>query len=219
MLQSKTLAFLSGLKKNNNREWFEKNRSVYETAKADVQKFVDDLIIELSKFDKSITGLEGKKCLFRINRDVRFSKNKAPYKSNFGASIKPGGKKSNIPGYYVHIDPSSAFLAGGIWMPESEQLSAIRQEIDYNFSEFKGIINNKNFKKHFGKLSQEDVLVNVPKGYVRDNPAADFLKLKSFIAYKEIGSKEVTSKIFLKNCSETFKAMYGLNIFLRKAMD
>ncbi len=219
MLQVKTLSYLSALKKNNNRDWFEKNRPSYETAKADVQKFIQELIPELSKFDKALVGLEGKKCMFRINRDVRFSKDKTPYKTNFGASIKPGGKKSPLPGYYLHLDPTSAFLAGGIWMPEPDKLNAIRQEIDYNFKDFQKIVNDKNFKKHFGTLSQDEKLVNVPKGYLKDNPAAEFLKLKSFVAYKNISAKETTSKIFIKQCVETFKAMHALNLFLRKAMD
>lgn len=219
MLNPQTLKFLVSLKKNNNKEWFDKNRPTYETARKDFQTFVDTLIPELARFDKAVAGLEGKKCLFRINRDVRFSKNKSPYKTNFGAIINPGGKKSNLPGYYIHIEPGAAFIAGGVWMPEADKLNAIRQEIDYNLPEFQKIVNDKNFKKHFGKLSQEDKLVNPPKGYDKENPALELLKLKSFIAYKDLDSKVLTSKTFLKQCVETFKAMYTLNLFLRRAMD
>ena len=219
MLKQQTLSFLATLKKNNNKEWFDKNRPVYETAKADVLVFVDQLIKELVKFDKPLTGLEAKKCMFRINRDVRFSKDKSPYKSNFGASINPGGKKSQIPGYYLHIDPNAAFLAGGVWMPEPDKLNAIRQEVDYNFKEFLKIVNDKNFKKQFSSLSQDEKLANVPKGYDKENPAVEFLKLKSFVAYKELKGKDITSKNFMKECVETFKAMHKFNLFLRRAMD
>lgn len=219
MMQAGTLKFLASLKKNNNKDWFEKNRPAYETAKQNFLAFIDKLIPELSRFDNPIAGLEGKKCLFRINRDVRFSKNKSPYKTNLGASIKPGGKKSLLPGYYIHVEPGSAFIGGGVWMPEADKLTAIRQEIDYNLKEFQKLVNDKNFKKHFGALSQEDILVNAPKGYAKDNPALEFVKLKSFIVYKEFTTKEITSKIFLKQCVETFKAMYALNLFLRRAMD
>jgi uncharacterized protein (TIGR02453 family) len=219
MLKKETLNFLSALKKNNSKEWFDKNRPVYETAKKDFQNFIDELIPHLIKFDKPIAGVEAKKSMFRINRDVRFSKDKSPYKTNLGASIKPGGKKSELPGYYIHIEPGAAFLAGGIWMPEPGKLNAIRQEIDYNLKDFKKIVNDKNFKKHFGTLSQDEKLANAPKGYAKDSPALEFLKLKSFVAYKELGAKEVLAKTFLKQCVETFKAAHALNVFLRKAMD
>lgn len=219
MLQKQTLVFLAGLKKNNNKIWFDKNRNSYEVAKKNFQEFVDALIPQLVKFDTALTGLEGKSCLFRINRDIRFSKNKSPYKTNFGASIKPGGKKTHLPGYYIHIEKDLAFLAGGVWMPEVPQLNAIRQEIDYNYKEFMKIINNQKFKKYFKTLSKDEKLVNPPKGYAKDNPAIEILKLKSFVVYAELDASEVLSKGFLKKCIEIFKAMYALNLFLRRAMD
>ena len=219
MINPKTLSFLTALKKNNKKEWFEKNRPAYEAAKSDFLGFTDSLIKELVKFDKPVSGVDAKKSLFRINRDVRFSKDKSPYKTNLGASIKPGGRKSEIPGYYIHVEPGSAFLAAGVWMPEPDRLNKIRQEIDYNFKEFQKIINNKNFKKHFKTLSQDEKLVNVPKGYEKDNPAAEFLKLKSFVVYKEVGSKEVLSKNFLKQSVEIFKAAHAFNLFVRRALD
>jgi uncharacterized protein (TIGR02453 family) len=127
-----------------------------------------------------LKDVDASKAIFRINRDVRFSKNKAPYKTNFGASINPGGKKSMIAGYYVHIEPGKSFLAAGTYMPEAPYLSAIRQEIDYNLEEFKKIVGAKDFKKEFTSLSVEDALKTVPKGYDKENPALEFLKLKHF---------------------------------------
>ena len=219
MLEPSTLQFLVALKKNNSKEWFDKNRALYERAKLNVQEFVGDFITELQKYDSALSGLEAKKCLFRINRDVRFAKDKSPYKTNFGAYISPGGKKANLPGYYIHIDANAAFLAGGVWMPEPLVLNAIRQEIDYNFDEFKKLLSAPAFKKHFGSLSEEDKLVNVPKGFDKLNPAADYLKLKSFIMYSELSTKELLSKTCLKKSVETCRAMAPMNLFLRRALD
>ena len=134
--------FLSALKKNNNKEWFEANRKEYETSKKWFEELFENLISGISKLDKGVADLKPKDCLFRINRDVRFGKDKSPYKSNFGAAIAQGGRKSPFGGYYIHIEPGASFIAGGIHMPESEVLKNIRQEIDYNFKDFKKIISS-----------------------------------------------------------------------------
>jgi len=219
MLQATTLGFLSALKNNNSKEWFDKNKSTYQTAKADVETFLEKLLSDLQKIDNELAGVNVKKAMFRINRDVRFSKNKSPYKTNFGAVLSPGGKKSSIPGLYIHIDPSEAFLAGGIWMPEPTTLHAIRQEIEYNLPEFNKIIGNKTFKSHFKTLNQDDKLVNMPKGFPKDSPAGEFLKLKSFIVIEKLSTAEMVSKSFQKKAVEVYKAMYPFNQFLRRALD
>lgn len=219
MIQSTTFDFLNKLKNNNNKEWFDKNRSLYEAAKKDVELFVEELIISTSKFDPAIKHLEAKKCMFRINRDIRFSKDKTPYKINLAATISPGGKKSFSPGYYIHLQPGASFLAGGTWRPEPPQLNAIRQEIDYNADEFKKIISHKEFKKFFGGLSEEDKLKTVPKGYDKGHPEIEFLKNKSFIVVHDLKDKDVLSKDFLKHCISVFKTMYPLELFLRRACD
>ncbi|MBK8413382.1 MAG: DUF2461 domain-containing protein [Bacteroidetes bacterium] len=136
MITKRTLDFLKALKKNNNREWFDVNRSKYEEAKADFEKFVETLLPLLSKENSKLKDLKVKDCVFRIYRDVRFSKNKDPYKTNFGAYFVEGGKKSSKAGYYIQIEPGNSFLAGGCWMPEAPVLKAIRQEIDYNLKDF-----------------------------------------------------------------------------------
>jgi uncharacterized protein (TIGR02453 family) len=179
---------------------------------------VDILIQKTTEFDKSIKGLEAKKCIFRINRDIRFSKDKTPYKSNFGASISPGGKKSFDPGYYIHIEPGKSFLAGGMWMPPASQLGAIRQEIDYNTKEFKKIISNKDFVKYFGGLDQEGKLQSAPKGYAKDHPSIELLKLKSYIVVHNLKDNEIFSKDLFRNCVSVFKSLYPLDLFLRKAI-
>ncbi len=219
MISKSTLEFLAKLAKNNNKEWFEKNRPVYEAARAEYKDFVNDLILCTAKFDPSIKHLEPKDCIFRINRDVRFSKNKAPYKNNFGALLAPGGKKSFDAGYYIQIQPGASFIAGGVWQPAGPQISAIRQEIDYNAAEFKKIIGVKSFTTYFGKLSEEDKLKTVPKGYDKTHPEIELLKLKSYITIHDLKDKDVLSKKFLKHCNEVMKAMHPLNSFLRRACD
>ncbi len=214
----KTNAFLKQLKKNNKKEWFDKNRPAYDEAKVEFTEIVADIISRVSKFDKQIAGLEARKTLFRINRDIRFSKDKSPYKTNFGSRLMPG-KETTMNGYYLHVEPGNTFLAGGSYMPEPDKLNAIRQEIDYDFKEFKKILAHKDFKKYFGgKLSDEEKLVNPPKGYEKDNPAIEILKFKHFIAYTKIDEKKVMSKDFPKYAAEVFKAMHPLLVFLRKAV-
>lgn len=216
----KTLDFIKQIKKNNNKEWFDKNRPKYEEAKAEFTAVVQQVLDKSVKFDKLLNGMEAKKTLFRINRDVRFSKNKNPYKTNFGARMMPGTKDNMIPGYYIHIEPGNSFLAGGSYMPEPNKLAAIRQEIDYNFKDFKKILAAKDFKKYFGgELSDEEKLVNPPKGYDKENPAVEYLKYKHFIVLHSIDEKKLLSPSFPQYAADVFKAMYPLMVFLRKACE
>ncbi len=220
MEQEIIFSFLKALKKNNNRDWFEKNKPKYLTAKAEFELLIHDVIKGISKFDKKISpDMEAKDCVFRIYKDVRFSKDKTPYKTHFGASISPGGKKSPVAGYYFHMEPGSVFLAGGNWQPEPIQLQAIRQEIDYNGGKLTSIINSKGFKKYFNGLSDENKLKNVPKGFDVDNKHVELLKLKSFIVYHEMDDKKAKAKDFDKQITEGFKAMYPFIGFLREAAD
>jgi len=213
------LPFLKNLKENNSREWFDVNKPTYQKAKEEFVLFTQQVIQECVKFDPLLIGTDAAKSIFRINRDVRFSKDKSPYKTNFGASINPGGKKSMIPGYYIHIEPGKSFLAAGCYMPEANFLSAIRQEIDYNFDEFTTIVKNKKFIAEFGKLSEEDALKKIPKGYEKENPAADFLKMKHFIALKDISDHEIVKPDFHKSIAKTFAASLDLNKFLRRVKE
>lgn len=176
MLQASTLKFLKDLKKNNNKPWFEKNRKVYENAKADLGEFIQKVIELHGKKDPSIASLKAKDTMFRINRDVRFSKDKSPYKDNMGAYMGKGGKKSIFGGYYFHVQPGRCFMGGGLWMPMPAELNKVRQEIDYNFNELKKIIGSKNFKSIYGDLSrnEEYTLTRLPKGYEAGNPATEY---------------------------------------------
>jgi uncharacterized protein (TIGR02453 family) len=220
MLQPETLAFLKKLRKNNNREWFEKNRPAYEDAKADMIQLLDAVIGELGKKDKTIAGLSGKECLYRINRDIRFSKDKTPYKRNLAASIIRDGKKSDFGGYYLHIEPGESFVGGGKYQTDPEMLRKIRQEIDYSWDEFRGIIKNKKFVSVFGDLdkSGEISLSREPKGYEKDNPAIDYLKLKSWIAFTELTDEELTSKGAVKKIVTALETLKPLLDFLNRAI-
>lgn len=221
MLQASTLSFLKQLAKNNNKPWFDVNREKYDEAKKDFENFIQALIEQFGKKDPSIAALTAKSCLFRINRDIRFSKDKTPYKKNFAASINKGGKKSVFAGYYFHLEPGNSFVGGGIWMPMPAETQKIRQEIDYCYDEFKKIIHSKNFAGIYAGLDREDEirLANVPKGYTKDNPAAEFLKLKSWVAMSSFTDTALTSKTLLKQSVEAFSAIRPLIEFLNRALE
>jgi uncharacterized protein (TIGR02453 family) len=211
-------AFLKELKKNNNKEWFDAHKKEYDALRKEWLDYVADMIKAVGKFDEDILSLEPKNCIFRINRDVRFSANKDPYKTNFSLVLQKGGKKSQSSGYYLHVEPGGCFVAGGAWQPMPDVLSAIRQEIDYNEKEFRKVVTDKSFVKHFGKLGG-DVLQRPPKGYEADNPAIEFIKHKSFIAQSKITDKEALDPAFMKAVAERFKAMKPMHDFLNRAID
>ncbi len=184
MIQHSTLQFMRELKDNNSRDWFDANRKRYQTAKEDIEQFVTDVVNQLSHYDASIALQTPKDCMFRINRDIRFSKDKSPYKTNFGFSINKGGKKDQGPGYYVHIEPDGkSFLAGGVYMPMPPELKKIRTEIAYGADEFLEIIENQDFKTYFKTIEIEGhKVVRVPNGFDANNKAAEYLKLKGYVA-------------------------------------
>lgn len=221
MIQTSTIQFLKGLKKNNNKPWFDAHRKEYEAAKSDFASFIQILIDKQAKKDATITHLKAKDCMFRINRDVRFSKDKSPYKSNFGASINKAGRKAmNSAGYYFHLEPGNSFLGGGLYQPMPEDLKKVRQEIDYNFADFKKIVGAGKFKSVYKDLdrSKEFVLSRVPKGYEPGNPAAEYLKLKSYIAMIHISDQELASKELVKKTINAFEALLPLLIFLNTSI-
>jgi uncharacterized protein (TIGR02453 family) len=222
MFQSSTINFLKQLAKNNNKVWFEKNRDNYLSAKIDFENFVSLVIKKISSFDTDIKELQVKDCTFRLNRDIRFSKDKTPYKTNMGASINRGGKKSMYAGYYFHLEPGNkSFVGGGLWMPMAPELKKVRQEIDYNFDEFEGILNNKKFITHYTELEiTADVkLVNLPRGYEKTNPAAEYLKLKSFIATKPVKDADLINSSLLTQTTKTFDALMPFVKFLNRSLE
>ena len=220
MLKSATLKFLKDLKKNNNKPWFEVHRKEYESAKIDFAAFIQNVIDKHSKSDPTIKSLVAKDCMFRINRDVRFSKDKSPYKTNMGAYINRGGKKSVFAGYYFHCEPGQSFVGGGLWMPMPPELNKVRQEIDYNLDTFKKIITSKKFKAVYKDLSHdaEYVLRRVPKGYEPTNPAAEYLKMKSFVSMASLKDPDLTSKDLVKKTTTAFEALQPLIDFINESL-
>ena len=220
MLQVSTLKFLKDLKKNNNKPWFEKNKSVYLDAKEDMDHFVGQVIDGFGKTDPAIATLQPKDCTYRIYRDVRFSQDKTPYKTHMGAYLNKGGKKAPTAGYYLHIEPGRNMAGGGLWMPQAPDLNKVRQEIDYNLAEWTKMLGDRNFKKQFGDgLEQEDILSRPPKGYDDGNPAIEYLKLKSFIVTRGFTDAEIQSKTFSKEILKTFASMTGFVHFLNRALE
>jgi len=221
MLQTSTIKFLKELKKNNHKEWFDANRKTYDAVKEDFAGLISSIIAKHGAKDEEIASLTPKDCMFRINRDVRFSKDKSPYKTNMGASINRGGKKSVFAGYYFHLEPGESFVGGGLWMPMPEELKKVRQEIDYCFDEFKKIISNKKFTAIYGPLYEgEDAkLTRPPKGYEDSNPAIEFIKLKSFLAMQKISDADLTDKGLVKKITDAFDALHPLIKFLNRAIE
>lgn len=218
MISPSTLKFLRLLKKNNNKAWFEAHRKEYEIAKNEFENFIQSILDKHSKNDPDLKDLTAKKCLFRINRDVRFSKDKSPYKTNFGASMDKGGKKSGLAGYYFHLQPGKSFLGGGLWMPQPDSIKKVRQEIDYCLDEFKKIITSKKFKTIYPDLyTGEGIqLSKLPHGFEKDNPAAPYLKFKSWLMISDFSDEDITSKNLLKKTVDAFSILQPFIKFLNR---
>ncbi|NNE67582.1 MAG: DUF2461 domain-containing protein, partial [Pyrinomonadaceae bacterium] len=186
------LTYLKKLQKNNNRDWFKANKDKYDAAREDFIVVVDKMIKGISRFDPALKDTRPEDCLFRIYRDIRFSKDKTPYKTQFGASMQPGGRNSGIPGYYVNIAPGNCFFAGGAYMPPGPELTKIRNHVAGDLKGFRRIVEAKKFKDLFGELSG-DKLKTAPKGYPKDHEAIEYLRHKGFIAYNEKVSEKMAS--------------------------
>lgn len=213
------LKFLKDIAKNNNREWFEKNKPRYIEVKNAFDDFLEDFHRELLKFDDSLGGLNPRKQSFRIYRDVRFSKDKRPYKVNMGAGFSPGGKMIQEPGYYIHIEAGDkSFIAGGFYQPDPTNLAKVRQEIDYNAVRFNKILNHPKFKKLFDGLDDFDKVKTAPKGYPKDHPQIDHLKNKSFIVSHYFTDAQVKDKKFVKTVADACQTLKPLNDFLKEAI-
>ena len=211
------LPFLEDLKKNNDREWFQSNKSRYLEAKNEFEAFIGMLLPRLAEVDKDIAGQEAKRCIFRIYRDVRFSSDKSPYKINMGAAMTRGGRKNPYATYYVHIEPGNVFAGGGIWMPPAPVLKAMRQEIYYNADEFKGIIESPAFARYFKKLEGES-LKRPPRDFPVDFADIDLLKHKSYIVAAGIDDAIVSPDAFTEKLLDVYRALYPFNSFINRAL-
>ena len=217
-IKKSTLAFLSDLKKHNDREWFNLNRSRYTEAKNDFETFVQALIDEIIKFDPILKGLEAKTCMYRINRDIRFSNDKTIYKTHMGAFIVKGGKKNGdkFAGYYIHVEPgNNSMIAGGAYIPPMPWLTAIREKISNEGDRFKKILNSKDLKYFYGEIEGEK-LKSAPKGFSRDNPDIELLKMKSFLVTRMIPDSEMVGEGVFAMLLKAAKAMKPLNDFLNE---
>ncbi|GAB3649721.1 DUF2461 domain-containing protein [Echinicola sediminis] len=217
-MRKDTLEFLKELAANNSKEWMDANREWYLEVKEGFLETVGQLLAELTKIEPRLSVLKPKECIFRQNRDIRFSTNKDPYKNNMGAYFSVGGKKSPGPGYYLHVQPEECFLAGGIWMPPSDVLKKIRQEIDYSGSELEKVVEETSFQQTFGEIKGEKLKTS-PRDYPKDHPYADFLRLKSFVVTKPISDGTVLSASFVDNCMKVYHQMGPFHRFLERAID
>jgi uncharacterized protein (TIGR02453 family) len=221
MLQPATLNFLKNLKKNNTKEWFDANRKIYEAAKQDFLNLTTEVLQGIASKDETLAHIEPKKCVFRINRDVRFSKDKSPYKTNMGMSMAKGGKNSLSAGYYFHVEPGACFVGGGLYMALPNEVKKLRQEIDYNWNEFNQIITNKKFVETFTTLNKsvEFTLVRPPKGYDENNPAIEYIKLKSWIAGAPVNDEDLQDKNLSKKIVTSFETLKPLIDFINRAIE
>jgi uncharacterized protein (TIGR02453 family) len=213
------LQFLEQLQKNNNKTWMDMHKPDYQAARETVLEITDQLIKGLGKVDMGITSLTPKECVFRINRDIRFSKDKSPYKNNMGTYLSKGGKNLVYAGYYLHLQPyNQSFIAGGLYQPPADILKKVRQEIDYNGDKLEAILADKNFKDFFGTIQGES-LQRPPKGYDITHPHINWIKLKSFMGVHPITDKTVSQPNFLDYILERFKALVPLTQFLNVVIE
>ena len=211
------ISFLKDLKANNNRKWFDANKDRYIKANEHFLQLVKQAIDGIGQFDPDIVHLDPKKCTYRIYRDIRFSKDKTPYKTHFGAEMAPEGRRSGLAGYYFHIQPGESMIAGGVWHPSKENLSKIRQEIDYNSRDLNAILESSGFKRVYGSM-HGDKLKKAPKGYDPDHEDIEFLKHKDFLAYTILDDKVVKSDDYMEIVIKNFKILKPFNDFLNVAV-
>ena len=220
MLSKDSLQFLDDLKANNNRDWFLDNKKRYEVFKKDYQQLVADFLDAMKPLDPTLEMLEVKNCTFRINRDIRFSKDKSPYKDHVGIWMSSGAKGMNRSGYYVHIARTGSFIAGGFYCPEAEDLKKVRKEIAFFHDDLEEIMHDKNFQKEFGDFdrNENNLLKNPPRGYEKDHPAIEFLKLKSFETSQKFDIEEVLKKDFVSKMTQKLIVLKPLNDFINRAL-
>lgn len=210
--------FLEAISKNNSREWYQDNKKDYQKARADFVAFTNALI-EGMRQHQDMGSVQAKDCMFRINRDVRFSKDKTPYNSHMSAYITPEGKKTKLAGFFFRIKPDGeSLIGGGFWNGDGPTLAAIRQEIDYSAQEFRGIIEDPKFVERFGAL-RGDQLKRPPKGYDADHPEIELLKHKQWLAWETLSKQQYASPQFLAHVLDSYERMLPLINFINRTFD
>lgn len=218
-----SISFLRELIANNHKDWFDANRNYYQDAKSEFDRFVDRLIAEIRLFDPTIGAITAKDCVYRIYRDVRFSKDKTPYKNHFGAYIAQGGRKSLLGGYYFHIEPTDAgyldhsMWAGGIYGPDASMLKAIRTDIYEHPDEYKAIIHCKEFTDAF-KWFDGNMLSTTPKGFPKDFADMELIKRKDYTFYRHIDEKTLLGDRLVEESIDVYRLMLPFNRFANRAI-
>lgn len=218
MSLKKTLEFITKLNKNNNREWFNENKPSFKDAQNEFLDYISLMIDEISIFDKSVEYVEAKDCIFRIYRDVRFSKDKTPYKKHFAAYIALGGRKSPYAGYYIHIEPNNSFLCGGVYKPNSKDLKLIRYGILEYVEKYKSLLQNKDFCKYFDGV-QGEVLKSAPRGFAKDLPNLELIKNKDYVIIHRVSDEFWIDKDVKNNILKVFNTQKEFNFFMNDLLD
>jgi len=214
------LKFLTDLKVNNNREWFAENKARYDQVRLQFEQMCKELITEISAFDEEIKHVEAKECVFRIYRDTRFSKDKTPYKTHFGVYIaSDGGRKSKRAGYYLHLDPAGCFIGSGVWCPDPVVLKALRQSVYDNIEELNEIRRSPEFSQYYNAFFEEDKLKTVPRGFPKDFPDAELLKLKHYLVDYPLDDTILHAPDFVSRVAAIAKCAYPFNSFLNYTVD
>ena len=221
MITKEALHFFEDLVANNNTEWMHANKKRYENFKKDYHNYIASILSEMKPLDKTLEPLEVKNCTFRINRDIRFSKDKSPYKTNIGVWFTQNKFRKNSAGYYIHFEKGNSFIAGGVWCPEPDELKKIRKEIAFFYEDLEHIVQDKKFKSEFGALTSDETntLKKAPKDFDATHPAIAFLKLKSFTASEKIDDKLFLDKNFSKIIAQKLIILKPINDFLNRAIE
>lgn len=222
MIKQSTLDFLTKLSLNNSRDWLAQNKKTYETSKDDILTLTEELIDSFSYIDRTFSKsfLDPKKCMTRINRDLRFTKFKIPYKTDYYIILNKNGKSSSSAFYFLHIEPENCFVGGGVHNPESPELRKIRHAINYDFDKFLTIVQDKTFQKTFPSgIHSYGVLKKIPREFEKENPASEFLKMKGFYTMEKITDHEITLKETFEKINLCFKTTKPLVDYLNQVIE
>jgi uncharacterized protein (TIGR02453 family) len=213
-----TLRFLRDLRANNNKQWFDDNRKRYDVARAHFEQFISELILAAGEVE-DLAGVTSKDCMFRINRDIRFSPDKTPYKTAMSAVIGKGGRKATGRGYYVHIEPDNhSLVAGGLHSPSSQELEKVRRRLSEDSREFKKIVHNSDFTRLFRSV-QGEALKTAPQGYPKDHPDIELLRMKQYVAEHRLSDEDVLAPDLVANVVELFKALKPFLTYIQTTLD
>ncbi len=215
-LSKMALGFLKDLKAHNERDWFNANKDRFLAAQTEFTELCAELLKGMAKFDKGVVGVDPRKCVFRIYRDTRFAKDKAPFKTNFGALLGNKGHMGSRAGYYLHVEPGASFVGGGVYMVDGKIMTAVRQHISANAAAFRKILATQGFEQTF--RFEGDKLSKVPQGFAKDDPMAEYLKYKNFAVVHDLSDKLLMQADATDQILALYKAMKPFNTFIDKPL-